>query len=43
MVVLSLIVDLVLVVYTLVIGCKELMDTKEVCNMKTYRGHWQMS
>jgi len=36
-------IDLILVIYVLVIGCTELMNTKEVMNMKAYRGYWKIS
>jgi len=42
-VVIMMMLDIVLVIYTLIIGCRELSSTKHVMNMKTYRGYWQIS
>ena len=38
-----MLVDLVVVVYLFMKGCTELMSTKDVMNLKTYRGPWKMS
>lgn len=38
-----MVVDMIVVVYLFIKGCTELINTKDVMNMKTYRGHWRMS